>query len=154
MGLLAWIRNRSAAQQQSVANKSQEHRPENAKRMYAREAAQEKANLTPRDRMPAGQQAKVDKIKATLERATRHIDRNGQTHSPTQVEANDSREAVRQNMTAQDKVAPALSPTSAQHGKTAQEKPSTLSQEPPAKTPEKPRPGPQTLPRPRPSWER
>jgi hypothetical protein len=145
MGFLGWIRNRNAAQQQSAANKSQEPRPENAKQMYAREAAQERANRTPLDRMPAEQQAKVDKIKATLEKATQHIERSTET-SPTPVDANGGREAVRQNMTAQDKAAPAFSPTSAQAGKTPLEKP--------VKAPEKPQERPQTVPRPRTSWER
>jgi hypothetical protein len=154
MGLLAWIRNRSAGPQQSVASKSQEPRPENAKQMYAREAAPEKAKLTPINRMPPDQQAKVDKIKATLEKATRHIEGNVQSTPAAVPDVNGGREAVRQNMTAQDKVAPALSPTSAQHGKTAQEKPPIPSQEPPTKSPDNPRHGQPTLPRPRPSWER
>jgi hypothetical protein len=149
-----WFKSGNATKQQSVADKSQAPRPENAKQKYAREAVQEKANLTPMDRMPPDQQAKVDKIKATLEKATRHIDRNGQTPSPTPPDANGGREVVRQNMSGQEKAAPALSPTSAQSGKTAQEKSPAPSQEPPAKTPEKPRTRPQTLPRPRPSWER
>jgi hypothetical protein len=149
MGFLDWITKRNAGQQQSVAETSQ--RPERAKEMYAREAAQEKTHLKRIVQMPPDQQAKVDKIKATLEKASKHIDANAQTPSPA-ANGNDSREAARQNITGQGKHAPALSPTSAQTGKTVHEASPAPSQESPSKTPEQPRG--QTVPRPRPSWER
>jgi hypothetical protein len=150
MDLLDYIKNRNASKQQSVAEKPQEQKPETAKEMYTREAAQEKANQNPIDRMPLDQQAKVEAVKGTLERATQHIEKSA--NAPTSVPADnaDNREAMRQNMTGQDKAAPALSPTSAQAGQPVTEK--APSKEPPTKTQDQGRA--QSLPRPRPSWER
>jgi hypothetical protein len=154
MGLLGWIKSRNAANQPSVANKSQEPKPENARQLYAREAAQEKTEIRSMDRMPPDQLAKVDKIKATLEKATQHTDRKTQAPSPAPADSSGGHEAVRQNMTGQDKTAQALSPTSAQSGKTAQENSPARSKEPPAKTQDKAQSRPGTVPRPRASWER
>jgi hypothetical protein len=152
MGFLSWIQNANAKRQRPVAEKPLT--PENARQLYAREAAQEKSNRKPIDTMPPDQQTKVDKIKATLERATQHIDRNALTPSPAPADTTGGREAARQNMSGQEKTAPALSPTSSQAGKTAQEKSPVLSKIPPAKTPDKAQSRPGTVPRPRPSWER
>jgi hypothetical protein len=141
MGFLSWIKRPGAGRQQPVVETK---KPETAKQMYTRENAQERANRTPMDRMSEEQRAKVDAIKERLQKATQHIDRNGATPSPES--SSGGREATRQNMTAQEKAAPALSPTSVQAGKTPLEKP--------VKAPEKPKERPQTVPRPRPSWER
>ncbi len=62
--------------------------------------------------MPPDQQAKVEAIKARLEKATQHINKDANTPSSA-APSDGNREAVRQNQTAQDKTAPALSPTSA-----------------------------------------
>lgn len=149
MPFLDFIHNRNASQQQSVAQTSQSQAPENAKQMYARQAAEEKANEKPIDRLPADQRVQVEAIKAKLEKATQHITKDAGSVAPASSDG--SREAMRQNMTGQDKTAPALSPTSAQAGKTAGEK-SPANE--PAKTQDKPTQRPQTMPRPRPSWER
>ena len=57
MGFITWIVHRK-----KEPVKPEAQRPENAKQMYAREAAQETAGRTPLDRLPAEQMAKVDKI--------------------------------------------------------------------------------------------
>jgi hypothetical protein len=58
-------------------------------------------------------------------------------------------------MASQDKTTPALSPTSAQAGQPATEKNAPASSNESAKTLDKtPARAPQTMPRPRPSWER
>ena len=153
MAFLDWVKSKS--QQQSIVSKSQETKPETAKEMYTREAAQEKANLKPLDQMPADQRAKVEAIKATLEKATQHIDKSAQAPSPAAADGTGNREAVRQNMTGQDRTAPALSPTSAEAGRTGQSNAPTASHEPPANTQDKAAGRTQqTVPRPRPSWER
>jgi hypothetical protein len=157
MALLDFMKDRKAGQQQAVANKSQEQKPQTAKEMYTQQDTQEKTNRRPaRDDMPPDQQAKVETIKATLEKATQHADKSAQSPSPTPADDTGSREALRQNMTGQDKAVPALSPTSAQAGQPATEKNTPgPSNETPAKTQEKQSgPVPPTLPRPRPSWER
>jgi hypothetical protein len=145
MALLDFIRNRNTSPQQAVANKPQEQKPETAKEMYARQAAQEKASQKTIADMPPAQRARMDAIKAELQKASQHID--GQAKAQPKMDTGGSREALRQNMTGQDKTAPALSPTSAQAGKPETEKT-------PAKETPKPTPRPQTLPRPRPSGER
>ena len=142
MAFLDFLKNRQAAQQQPVANKPQ---AETAKQMYTREAARETTN--PVDRLPAGEKVKVDRIKAVMEKATRHVDRNSLKPMPPDVAG--TQEAMRHTMT--DKAAPALSPTSMQAGQREQGTPEAPKT--PAKTPEKPV-RPQTVPRPRPSWER
>jgi hypothetical protein len=102
--------------------------------------------------MPPDQQAKVETIKARFEKATQHADKSAQSPSPMPADDTGSREALRQNMTGQDKPVPALSPTSAQAGQPATEKntpaPSNETQEKQSGS------VPPTLPRPRPSWER
>jgi len=149
MGWKDWIPNRG---QQHVAEKPKAQKPQNAKQMYARQDGQEQANRTPLDRMPPEQRAQVDAIKAKLEKATQHIDGNAQRPSPASSDSDGGREAARQNMAGQEKTAPALSPTSVQAGKTAQEKPTSPSQETPRTDKRQSRP--QTVPRPKPSWER
>jgi hypothetical protein len=145
VAFLDFLKNRTQTQQ-PVAQKPQEQKPESAKEMYTRQSGQERAARNPIDRMPAEQREKVDAIKATLEKATQH--RDGAVQMPAaEPEAMGNREAARQNMTGQDKAAPALSPTSGQAGTPATEK------ESPANAPEKPA-RPQSLPRPKPSWER
>ena len=153
MALLDFIQNRNASQQRSVADKPQTPKPQTAKEMYSRQAAQQPANQKPMEQMPADQKAKVDAIKERLEKATQHIDKTAQSPAaPTDSMGN--REALRQNMTGQGKTAPALSPTDARAGRAVEGNAPEQSSKSPAKTPEKSASRPQTLPRPRPSWER
>lgn len=154
MSLLDFIKNRNASQQQSAEGKTPEQKPETAKAMYSREAAREKASQKPVESMSPEHQARAKAVGATLQKATQHIDRIA--HVPPAGPADDAgnRGAVRQNQTGQDKTAPALSPTSAEVGRTAEGNAPAPSPEPPAKTQEKPAGREQTLPRPRPSWER
>ncbi len=152
MAFLDFIRKRNAPEQQSIASKVPEQRPETAKKMCTLQS-REKANQKPMDRMPPDQQAKVDSIKATLERATQHVNKSPDAPASTPPEGTGSREAMRQNMTGQDKTAPALSPTSAETGQTA-EKNAPAPDETPARTQQKTPGLKQTLSRPRPSWER
>jgi hypothetical protein len=146
MALLDFMKNRNAAKQQTVADKAQEQKPENAKAMYARDAEHEKANLKPIDRMPPAQQAKVDAIKERLEKATQHIGQSANTPSP--ADAGSSPQASRQNMTGQDRTAPALSPTNAHAGQPETDREKSPSPQHEKKAEHK------TLPRPQPSWER
>jgi hypothetical protein len=154
MALLDFMKNRNASPQQAVAQKAQAQKPETAKEMFTRQAEQDRTAQQPIDRMPTDQQAKVDAIKQRLESATRHISPE-QSKEPVPVDNSGSREAMRQNMTGQEKAAPALSPTTAQAGKTAEKGGPAPSDERGAKSPEKPSARPQqTLPRRPPSWER
>ena len=149
MAFLDWIRERNASQQPPVAQKAQEQKPATAKEMYARQDVQGKTTERTMNRMPPDQLAKVEAIKQRLEAATQHI--GGNTPAPTPADNSGSREPMRQNMTAQDKTAPALSPTTAQAGQTAEKGAPETSGKIPEKTPAR---SPQTVPRRPPSWER
>ena len=146
MSFLSWIKERNAAPQQQPVAQTQQQKPENAKAMYAREAEQEKANLKPIDQMPPEQQTKLDKIKEKLEKAKPDIGQNAPT--PSLADAGSTPEASRQNMTGQDRTAPALSPTNAHAGQPQTDKEKSPSTQPEKKAEHK------TLPRPQPSWER
>ena len=154
MAFLDFIKNRKAAQQQTVAPKPQERAPGNAREYFAREDARERAALKPIESLPAGEKAKLDDIKARFEKNTQHFSTNARSENMPDVAG--TQEAMRQKMTRQETIAPEMSPTSAERGvrdgevnrPAAEEKPRVA----PMKTPQPPRA--KTLPRPRPSWER
>jgi hypothetical protein len=147
MALLDWMKERSAPRQDAAQG------PETAKEMYSRQAAEQPANKA-LEQMPPDQKAKVDAIKERLEKATQHIDKNAHSPSTAPTDSIGNREAMRQNMTGQDKTAHALSPTDYRTGRAAEGNAPEQSSKSPAKAPENSTSRPQTLPRPRPSWER
>jgi hypothetical protein len=139
-------KNRNAPKQEPVDEKTHQQQPENAKTMYTRKAEQEKANLKRIDRLSPDQQIKLDAIKERFEKATQNIGQKTNTPSPT--DAGGSPEVSRQNMTGQDRTAPALSPTNAHAGQPVTNKEKSPSPQTEKKAEHK------TLPRPQPSWER
>ena len=152
MAILDFIKNRRQQPEQS-----QNQKPETAKEMYARESVQDKAALKPIDRLPEQPRAELAEVKARLEIGTQHLNQNAQTPAPSQADStNNSPEAARQMMSGQEKAAPALSPTSGQLGKTANEQagssPSNdVSEKAREQSTERTR---QTIARRPPSWER
>ena len=150
MAFLDFIRNREA--QQSAVRPAEQQKPETAKQMYSREAAQEKVAGQPM-RLSPQTQAKVDEIKATLQSATRDLGSSGPA-APSTADGATNPQPMAQNMLAQSKQVPALTPTSAQAGtpSTGKDAPAQM-QGPSVKAPE--RSGrEQTMPRTTPSWER
>jgi hypothetical protein len=136
MAFLDFIKNRN--QQQPVAEKSQEQKPENAKQMYTREAAEQKAAEKP---ITPEVKAQADKAMGTM----REFQQQGSPSQPS-VSEGSSPNAHLQKQDYQDKAQHALSPTDGAAGKTAsQEK---------TKAPEKQTERPQTIARRPPSWER
>src|ERR1017187_2152793 len=71
MAFLDFMKNRNAAQQQSVANKPQEQKPETAKEMHSRQAAQEKAAERP---ITPEIKAQADRAMATINKASQHLE--------------------------------------------------------------------------------
>ena len=138
-GLIDWIRNHKAARQQSVAEKPLERKPENAKEMYTREAAQKKASEKPI----------TPEIKAQADRAAGAIKEGMQQPSqsgPAAPESGSGPTAQLQKQDGQERTQAALSPTDGAAGKTpSQESPKKL-----GKTTQRPK----TIPRTPPSWER
>ena len=159
MAFLDFIKNRQASQQPAVAEKTQGPKPETAKEMYTREAKEPGANGKSFAQLPPEKQADVASIKADLAKSTQTNQQAAPSNTPAAAEGSGSPQAMRQNATNQDKAAPSQSPTSAQMGSTQVEKKTAAPSQEPAGTPSKPSPTPasprpQTLPRPRPSWER
>ncbi len=141
MGFLNWIKDRNAARQQSVARKPQEQKPENAKEMYTRHDALERALAKP---ITPEIKAMADRVLATIEKAS------GQTQLPsatTTPESGGNPAALLQNQHRQDTSQNALSPTDGTAGKTAVEGKKSAPEKPVQRVP-------QTLPRRPPSWER
>jgi hypothetical protein len=147
MGLLDFIKNRQSQQQPATA----QPKPETAKEMYTREASQEQVAAKPLDRIPSDQMAKVDGIKADLQRATQGGSPGAPSVSPTQADATANPQPMAQMSMNQDTAAPALSPTSAQAGARMHEQDSPASADP---KPEKSQDRAQTIARRPPSWER
>lgn len=152
MAFLDFLKQRQASRQQADAPKPQ---TETAKQMYARQEAQKTAP-SPMDKMPAEQQAKLDEIKAKLERATQHTGQEGVSRQVSHGDTPVTQQPMRQNMTAQEKIAPAMSPTSELAGRTSIESGAPVR---PSPTPPKPQQKtgqerPRTIARRPPSWER
>jgi hypothetical protein len=143
MALLDFMKNRNASQQQSVANKPQEQKPETAKEMYTREAVQEKAN---RIAPTPDQEQRAQKIGEEMRKATQHLEQPAPPAANAPADGG-SNAALLQKQNHQGKAQEAMSPTDDAAGKTAaQDK-----QPAPEKTTQRQE---QTVPRPRPSWER
>lgn len=155
MGFTDWIRNRQANRQQSVAQNTQEQKPETAKQMYNREAAQEEANRKPIEPQISEPHKVETRAAAELfDKVVRQPQGQGApAQTPIPSDASGSPEAVRQKATNQDKSAAALSPTSAQKGTPETEKQTPAPSTTPSKQPDSSPQRPQTLPRTRPSWE-
>jgi hypothetical protein len=154
MALLDFIKNRMARPQQADAPKPQQSKPETAKQMYTREAAQP-ASQRSLAQLPPEQFQQVSEIRARLERATQHAGQDSPARQASHGDAPVSQEAMRQNMRAQNKTAPSMSPTSAQAGMTSVESGASLRPTPTPKVQQKTTQRPQqTIARRPPSWER
>jgi len=142
MAFLDFVNNRQAAQQQAVAQKSQEQKPETAKEMYTRQDTQEKTAaskpITPEIK------AQADRAMATMNKASEHVQSPAKRTAP---ETGSAPQAQLQNQSRQDKAQEALSPTDGASGKTAIQG----KEKAPDKTPQRAQ---QTVPRRAPSWER
>ena len=140
MALLDFIKNRNAAQQQSVANRPQEQKPETAKEMHTRQAAQDKAAERP---ITPEIKAQADRAMATINKASQHLQPQPAPAAPD----GGSPAAHLQKQNHQDNAQPALSPTDGAAGKTAAQDKEKAPEKPVSRTP-------QTVQRRPPSWER
>lgn len=138
MRFISWIKNQG--KQQSVAEKQQPAKPETAKEMYSRQAAQEMAAERP---ITPEIKAQADRALSTINKASQHL------HSQSAPQAPDGggNAAYLQKQDHQGKAQEALSPTDGRAGKSAaQDK---------DKAPEKTvSQVPKTVARRPPSWER
>ena len=140
MALLDFIKNRNAAQQQSVANRPQEQNSETAKEMHTRQAAQEKAAERP---ITPEIKAQADRAMATINKASEHLQPQPAPAAPD----GGSPAAHLQKQNHQENAQPALSPTDGAAGKTAAQDKEKAPEKPVSRTP-------QTVQRRPPSWER
>jgi hypothetical protein len=150
MAFLDFIKNRQA-QQQSVA----QPKPETAREMYSRQAEQVRTTQKPVQQMSDAEKMRAREAGARLDKATQHLRQSAPAQTLTPSDSASGPEPMRQNMTGQEREAPALSPTTAQLGQTANEKGvPEHSQEERTNAPAKTQNRPQTIARTRPSWER
>jgi|SRR5580658_6356126 hypothetical protein len=140
MALLDFMKNRNASQQQPVADKSQDLKLETAKEMYSREAAREKAAERP---ITPEIKAQADRVMATIDKASQYL----QPQSAPAAPDGGTNAAQLQKQDHQEKARAALSPTDSAAGKTAAQDKEKAQEKPVSRSP-------QTVPRPRPSWER
>jgi hypothetical protein len=141
MGFLGWIKGRAARQQQPATETAK--RPERAKEMYTRQAAEEVANrLAP----TPDQQDRARRIGEEMRKATQHLGQSGPAPSDAPADGG-SNSAQLQKQHQQDKAQETLSPTDDAKGKTAAREKHPVQEKPPQRAP-------QTLPRRPPSWER
>jgi hypothetical protein len=150
MAFLDFIKNREG--QRPVAEQQSQQKTETYKEKNTRLDAQEKANAKPIADIPAKDQTHARELGARLDKATQHIRADAPISTPA-PDSGGGKEALRQNMTGQDKEAPALSPTDAQMGKSAADEKTTQpqKQEAPAQDGASQQ---KTMARPSPSWER
>lgn len=145
MAILDFIKNRTQSQQ--TPQKPQEQKPETAKQMYARQAAEEKAKAKPVAEIPASDKAVAKDVAARIEKATQHLDKNAPAQPAAPIDSSATPAPARQNMTGQDKAQESLSPTDANAGKTQSQEKQPRQEK--SAAPEKP-----TIARRPPSWER
>ena len=143
MALLDFIRNR---QQQSTEQQAQP-KPETAREMYANQAEQGQTGQRSVSQLSEADKTQARELGSRLDAATQQSRQNDRSAAPPTTGDAGSPEPMRQNMMSQDKPAPDLSPTSAQHGAVAHE------QEAPQNSPTESQ-RPQTIAWPTPSWER
>jgi hypothetical protein len=121
MAFLDFVKNR---QDQQSAQQT-EQKPETAKAMYTREDAEGRAAQKPIQQLSDADRSQSKELGARLDKATQHIQQDTQPGAAAPADGTGSPEPMRQKMTAQDKAAPSLSPTSGQMGTPASEKDAT-----------------------------
>jgi hypothetical protein len=116
MAFLDFIKNRQSEQQTPLQETKPEHaKPATAREMYAQQDAQEKANRT---ELTPDVKSKADEVMQAVNQASL----SAQTQSPSSPsEGGGSSTPMRQAEMNQDKTAPALSPTTEQVGRPANE---------------------------------
>jgi hypothetical protein len=153
MALLDFIKNRK---QQPSTEQTQNQKPETAKQMYAREAAQDRANQKPEPQIADAEKVKAKELGARIDAVAQETQQKVPAQTPAPESGASSPEPQRQMMTAQDKVAPSLSPTTAQAGTpAAEQEKNALAKGSPAQSQQKSQEPPKpTIARRPPSWER
>jgi hypothetical protein len=117
MAFLDFMKERAQAQRPD-AQTAQEQKPESAKEMYTREAAQDHATRKPIEQM--SDTAKQQAVEAAhpaaqlMEKATQH---QGQSHDAPSNRS-DGKEALRHNQSGHEKTQEAMSPTDGHKGHT------------------------------------
>lgn len=122
MAFLNFIQEHKAAQQPSTAEKSQETRPQTDRQKYHEQQAREAAGAPKADQISEAHKSQAKELGQALDKSMRQSQGNAPAHTAAPSDGAGSREAMRQNMSSQDKAAPDLSPTSMQSGKSASEK--------------------------------
>jgi hypothetical protein len=155
MAFLDFISNRQG-QRPAGEQQSQRQKPEAAKEMNTRGAAQQNAPAKQFENMRPDQQAKVKEAQTLFRQGTQEMAQAPSVRAQAPADSTESPQVMAQKSMNQDKAAPALSPTSAQKGTRATEKESAAPAQD-ASTQSKERSQEQTrqtIARRPPSWER
>lgn len=143
MAFLDFIKNRG---QQSAEQQSQQQKPE-ISHDASRQATQERVAATPTEYVRPEQQGRLAEVQALYNKGTQEASQPIPAPSPAPEDGTTNPQPMRQAMSGQDKAAPDMSPTSAQHGSRAEEVEGPSA---PTHTPS----NRETIARPTPSWER
>ena len=155
MAFLDFINNRQG-QRPAGEQQSQQPKPETTKQMYTREAGQENAPAKQAENLRPDQQAKVKEAQTLYRQGTQEVGQASSAPAAAPKDSTESPQAQMQKSMNQDKVAPPLSPTSAQKGTPATGKDAPApSQDASSQSKERPlEQTRQTIARRPPSWER
>ena len=147
MAFLDFIKNREG-QRPAAEQQSQQQKPGVSQEISTR-ASQEQAAAQPSELVRPAQQARLAEAQALYSKGAEDMPQTTPVPTPAPEGGATNPQPMRQPMTGQERVAPDMSPTSAQASARAQdvEGPSAPSQTP-AKSQQ------QTVARPTPSWER
>jgi hypothetical protein len=143
MAFLDWVKNRGEQQSQ------QQEKTEISQDVSTRQPSQNLSAKEAVTRLPENIRSEAQQLGGRINRVAENSQADGPAFPQAPADATSNQQPMRQGMSGQDKVAPDMSPTSAQRGVRAEEVegPSAPAQTP-AQSPQR------TLPRPTPSWER
>jgi hypothetical protein len=106
MPFLDFIRNRRSSQQQPVASKPPEQKPETASQYYARQAAEDQAKLKPTDQLPADARADLESVRAIRDKVVWPQATQPLPKAVSAADAVPNPEPMRQNREGQDRSTP------------------------------------------------
>jgi hypothetical protein len=123
MAFLDFIKHRNASKQPTVAQKSQERKPEHAREFFRGEAVREQAQLKPLAQMPEPYKAEAKFFGERIEREIQQLKERtvNAPADPASSSGTTSAQPMRQSMMQQDNASPSLTPTTAQAGIAATE---------------------------------
>src|ERR1700722_712794 len=147
MAFIDWIKNRGGQQPAVKQQSRQQQKPEVSQDLSAKPSQEQTAR--PADLVRPEQQSRLAEAQALYRKGTKEISQTTSAPTPAPEGGTTNPQPMRQAMSGQEKVAPDMSPTSAQRSARSEEVEGPSA---PAQTPSQSQR--QTIARPAPSWER